>query len=150
MDWPRRVLRQLALRTPWLLRLMYRSLPDSRRHPERLVRKMLAGLGPPDRAVLARPDMFRLIVDHTAAALEAGVDGMADEVLLLTRPWGFALDAITTPVTLWCGTEDTAAPPAMAEHLAARIPGAELRRIDGEGHLALLDHFAEILASTAR
>lgn len=147
MDWPRRMLRLLAQRAPWLLRLTYRSLPDPRTHPEKLTRKLLAGLPPPDREVLARPEIFRLGVEHTAAGLQHGFDGMADEVCLLASPWGFDLKDLAVPVTLWCGTEDTAAPLGQAEYLAGHIPDAELRRIQGEGHLCLFDHWTEILAS---
>lgn len=148
MDWPRRMLRLLAQRAPWLLRLTYRSLPDPQKHPEKLTRKMLAGLPPLDREVLERPEIFRLGVEHTAIGLQHGFDGMADEVCVLARPWGFDLEDIAVPVTLWCGTEDTAAPLAQAEYLADQIPGAELRRLEGEGHLCLFDHWTEILAST--
>lgn len=147
MDLPRRMLRLLARRAPWLLRWTYRSLPDAQKHPEKLVRKLLAGLPPPDRDVLSRPEVFRLGVQHTAAGMLRGVDGMADEVCLLASPWGFELGAISLPVTLWCGTEDTAAPLAQAEYLAAAIPHAELRRIEGEGHLCLFDHWPEMLES---
>jgi pimeloyl-ACP methyl ester carboxylesterase len=147
MDWQRRTLRFLAMRAPWLLRLTYRGLPDPGRHPEKLVRKMLAGLSKPDRELLGREELFRLGTEHTIAGVIHGFDGMADEVLLLARPWGFDLESIAAPVTLWCGTEDTAAPPCQAEHLASRIPGARLHLLEGEGHLCILERWPEILES---
>jgi pimeloyl-ACP methyl ester carboxylesterase len=147
MDLPRRMLRLLAQRAPWLLRLTYRSLPEPRRHPEKLVRKMLAGLSEPDQVVLAQPEVFKLGVDHTIAGLTQGFEGMADEVLILARPWGFDIAEIALPVIVWCGREDTAAPLDQAEHLASLIPRAELRLIDGEGHLCIVEHWAEILES---
>lgn len=147
MDWQRRTLRFLATRAPWLLRLTYRGLPDPGRHPEKLVRKMLAGLSKPDRELLEREELFRLGVEHTIAGVIHGFDGMADEVLLLARPWGFDLESIAAPVTLWCGTEDTAAPLCQAEFLAARIPGARLHRLESEGHLCILERWPEILES---
>jgi pimeloyl-ACP methyl ester carboxylesterase len=129
------------------LRATYRLLPDPGRHPEKLTRKLLAGLPPVDREVLGRPEVFELGTSHTAAGVINGFDGMADEVMLLAGPWGFELSSIGVPVTLWCGTEDTAAPPVQSEFLARVIPGARLITVEGEGHLCIFDHWSEILAS---
>lgn len=147
MDWRRRVLYFMARRAPWLLRLTYRSLPDPKKHPEKLVRKMLAGLPEPDRKLLERPEIFRAGVEQTVEGVKHGFDGMIDEVTLLAKPWGFDLSSIKAPVTLWCGTEDTAAPMSMSEYLAANIPGARLRRAEGKGHLCIIEHWPEILGS---
>lgn len=147
MDWPRRGLHLLARRVPWLLRALYRHLPDAKRHPDKLARRLLAGFRGPDRAVLERPEIFRWMSQFTATALAQGADGMADEVLVLMRPWGFDVAAIGAPTLLWMGSEDAASPPAVAQALAAMIRGSEVRIVDGEGHLCLFDHFATILAS---
>jgi pimeloyl-ACP methyl ester carboxylesterase len=148
MDWRRRILYFMARRAQWLLRLTYRSLPDPKKHPEKLVRKMLAGLPEPDRRLLERPEIFRAGVEQTIEGVKQGFEGMTDEVVLLARPWGFDLGSIKVPVTLWCGSEDTAAPVSMAEYLAANIPGARLRRIEGAGHLCIIEHWVKIMEST--
>jgi pimeloyl-ACP methyl ester carboxylesterase len=44
-------------------------------------------------------------------------------------------DAITAPTLLVTGTEDNVVDPRNSDVLAERIPGAELERIDGTGHL---------------
>lgn len=148
MDWRRRLLFFMARRAPWLLRLTYRSLPDPKKHPEKLVRTMLAGLPEPDRKLLERPEIFRAGVEQTIEGVKQGFDGMIDEVMLLARPWGFDLASVKVPVTLWCGTEDTAAPPSMSGYLAAHIPNARLQLIEGKGHLGIIEHWTEILESS--
>lgn len=145
MDWQRRVLRRLALHAPWLLRLIYKRMPDPKREPDKLVRQLLAGLSEPDRAVLARPEVAELAIAHTVGALAQGFDGMADEVLVLARPWGFDLAAIRVPLTFVTGTLDSAAPISGASYLAAAIPGARLEPIEGEGHLCIIDHWGSVL-----
>jgi len=150
MDWRRRVLFSMARRAPWLLRLTYKSLPNPKKHPEKLVRTMLAGLPEPDRKLLERPEIFQAGVEQTIEGVKQGFDGMIDEVQLLARPWGFDLSSIMIPVTLWCGTEDTAAPMSMSEYLAANIPGARLQRIEGKGHLCIIERWKEIYDSLPR
>jgi pimeloyl-ACP methyl ester carboxylesterase len=147
MDFQRRALRGLALHAPWLLRLICRTLPDPRSRPEKFVRTLLGKLPAPDRELLARPEILELALAHTVTAVEHGLHGMVAEVLLLARPWGFALDAVSVPVTLWCGEQDTAAPLEQARHLAAHLPRAELRPLAGAGHLCVISHWSAILRS---
>ncbi|MFP4148457.1 MAG: alpha/beta fold hydrolase [Nitriliruptoraceae bacterium] len=51
------------------------------------------------------------------------------------------------PVTVWHGAEDRVCPLGPAERLAARIPGAILHQVAGEGHLVPIEHWHEILAT---
>ncbi len=60
------------------------------------------------------------------ASLAHGGAGIAREVRLQQRDWGFDLAAITQPVRLWHAREDTEVPFAGAELTAARIPTATL------------------------
>ncbi len=79
-----------------------------------------------------------------------GADGWVDDFLALDRPWGFSLDAVRTPVSVWQGGGDRMVPPAHGRFLLDRIPGARDRLLDGEGHLTLvLRRFEEILAEAA-
>lgn len=49
------------------------------------------------------------------------------------------LPAIRCPTLVLCGREDTLTPPPLAEEIAAAIPGAELRLLDGSGHLSPME-----------
>lgn len=49
------------------------------------------------------------------------------------------MGSIKTPVLVVCGTEDELTPQHFSDSLAGKIPGAALQRIDGAGHLVMLE-----------
>jgi fermentation-respiration switch protein FrsA (DUF1100 family) len=83
------------------------------------------------QALEALPDPG--IAAAAAHALEHG-DGMVEEYVAWARPWGFALEDVAVPVTLHQGTDDDLVPPAWAQTLADRVPGAHLELHQGAGH----------------
>ncbi|WP_281196813.1 alpha/beta fold hydrolase [Microtetraspora niveoalba] len=93
-----------------------------------------------EQAVLARPEVKRMLAAAFAEAVRPGTDGwIDDELALYGLPWGFDPAGITVPVRIWHGTRDTVIPVSHARWLAARIPAATLIE-DGEaGHAG---HFA--------
>lgn len=108
------------------------------------VAEALGGLVPPvDVAALTGA-----YADWLARALRnAGADGWIDDDLAFIRPWGFDLAALTVPVTVWQGDQDLMVPFAHGQWLAANVPGATARLLDGHGHLSLVaDHLPAILA----
>lgn len=66
-----------------------------------------------------------------------GIWGWFDDDIAFTRPWGFDLGAIAVPVQVWQGTEDLMVPLAHGQWLAARLPTADPRLVEGQGHLSL-------------
>jgi pimeloyl-ACP methyl ester carboxylesterase len=80
------------------------------------------------------------------AAVGAGIWGWVDDDLAFTQPWGFALNKIAAPVTVWHGTEDRFVPFSHGVWLAEHVPGASRALRTGEGHLSLaVGSYAEIL-----
>ena len=63
---------------------------------------------------------------------------MADELLLLTRPWTFRLEEIRVPVRLWHGEADGVVPVAMGRYLAGSIPDCRAEFIPGAGHYVVV------------
>jgi pimeloyl-ACP methyl ester carboxylesterase len=57
------------------------------------------------------------------------------------------LAGIDVPTLVISGSADRVCPPAIQAELAAAVPGADHVTIDGAGHMALLDHPAEVAAS---
>ncbi|MGH7288158.1 MAG: alpha/beta fold hydrolase, partial [Myxococcota bacterium] len=66
------------------------------------------------------------------------------DVVLFGRPWGFALADLRVPIHLWYGDADRIVPLQHGEHLAERIPRAELRIRPKEGHLGGLGASHEV------
>ncbi|WP_439551258.1 alpha/beta fold hydrolase [Falsiroseomonas sp.] len=60
------------------------------------------------------------------------------------------ITAICMPTLVMVGTDDGATPPAMAEEIARRIPGAVLQPLEGARHLTPLERPAEIAAALLR
>ena len=72
------------------------------------------------------------------AAEGAGPDGLVDDDVAFAAPWGVDLAAIRVPVLVIQGTDDRVIPASHGEWLAAHIPGAELWRQEGDGHVSSL------------
>ena len=70
-------------------------------------------------------------------ALAGGFDGWVDDDLAFTREWGFALDALAVPITVWQGDLDLMVPAAHGHWLVERIPGSRARFVPGHGHISL-------------
>jgi pimeloyl-ACP methyl ester carboxylesterase len=73
------------------------------------------------------------------SAAKAGSEGLVDDDLAFTAPWGFDVEAIVVPALLIQGGEDRVIPPSHAEVLARSIPTAELWRRPSDGHVSVLD-----------
>ena len=89
------------------------------------------------------------LADYLAAefreAVRTGIDGWIDDDLAFTRDWGFRLDALPVPVTVWQGDEDLMVPYAHGAWLAANVGGARARLLPGVGHLSLVERIGEIV-----
>jgi pimeloyl-ACP methyl ester carboxylesterase len=77
-----------------------------------------------------------------------GARGPVQEYRAL-EDWGFALEDVTAPVSVWQGDADKLVPTEHGEDVAARAPGATLVRWPGEGHLAMVTHAEELLRGAA-
>jgi pimeloyl-ACP methyl ester carboxylesterase len=84
----------------------------------------------------------------------SNLDGWLDDDLAILSPWGFDLDAITVPLTIWQGDDDRFVPFAHGQWLAARLPNADARLLEGHGHLSIAvggyDRVLDALLASAR
>lgn len=78
-------------------------------------------------------------------SVSTGIDGWLDDDLAMVKPWGFDLEKIEPPVTLWHGTADQMAPIAEARVLAATLPAVVPHMLDGEGHLSIYTRTGDML-----
>lgn len=101
------------------------------------------------------PDIDRDVLqggyaDHMAAemrrALGSGFDGWIDDDLAFVRPWGFDLERISVPVTVWQGDLDLMVPASHGAWLVEHLPSARARTPMGHGHFSLVTQYrGEIL-----
>jgi pimeloyl-ACP methyl ester carboxylesterase len=75
-----------------------------------------------------------------------GFGGWRDDDLAFVLPWGFRLDTIAVPVSIWQGRLDRMVPFAHGEWLAANIPDAREQLFDDEGHLSLAAQLPRVFA----
>jgi hypothetical protein len=63
-----------------------------------------------------------------------GLGGWIDDEIANTSPWGFDVEAISRPTSIWYDPNDTTLPHQHGEWLAAHIQGAELVVTHALGH----------------
>jgi pimeloyl-ACP methyl ester carboxylesterase len=84
--------------------------------------------------------------DLVRDGLRPGIWGWFDDDLALTGPWGFEVEEIRVPVTVWHGGHDQAVPLAHGSWLASRIPGARPELHPDHGHFSLaVARYADLL-----
>ncbi len=59
-----------------------------------------------------------------------------DDTLAFAAAWGFDLAAVSIPVLLTYGDEDSSCPVALGRFLAGAVSGAQVFEVQGEGHFA--------------
>jgi pimeloyl-ACP methyl ester carboxylesterase len=114
-----------------------------RRRPELLNTLLAAGMSPPDREVLAGPEVESILAASLREALRAGSRGASHELGVLARPWGFDPTAIRVPCYVWHGERDCTVPIDMARRMAALIPNCNATFVADEGHFSLPLRYAE-------
>jgi pimeloyl-ACP methyl ester carboxylesterase len=140
----------LGGKAPWLLEAGAMMLAGLvRRYPRFFVDRSNRDKPTADMRWMSMPSVSLDAVDTLREALRPGAWGYVQDVRVLARPWGFALENIRVPVQLWHGDLDTVIPSRHGEFLASAIPRASLRVCPGEGHMLMWNHLAEILLSAA-
>ena len=95
-------------------------------------------LAPADMALLADPKYLEYFMQTMPARFAHGVEGYTDDRLADGPGWS-SLDvgSVRCPVTVLHGLDDTIVDVSQAYHTASIVPGAELRLVEGLGHLSI-------------
>lgn len=143
----RRMLAALG-RAPWAVRSLA-ALPARlvRRFPLQALELLAPLQPPPDRVILARPEVRAALVDDLRQALRQGGRAALDDLRLLGQPWGFRLEDTAVPVELWHGEADVQVPVAVGRRVAQRLPDCRARFIPDAGHLWLFERCEEVLTT---
>jgi pimeloyl-ACP methyl ester carboxylesterase len=121
----------------------------ARYSPELFLRLSGTALADADNRALLRPATRNAYLASYREAFRQGSWGTSQDLRLLTRPWGFDLDAIDVPTVIRHGDADITVPIRHARLYAASIPNARLDVRPGHGHFSILDEDREILAVLA-
>ncbi|MFL6131704.1 MAG: alpha/beta fold hydrolase [Nocardioidaceae bacterium] len=105
----------------------------------------LGGLVSPVDEAYATGEFAARTLASFKRACTNGIEGWAEDDLAFTRHWGFELNDLTVPVSVWQGAEDRMVPFSHGQWLAAHIPGAAVHLDDDQGHLSLWARIGEIL-----
>jgi pimeloyl-ACP methyl ester carboxylesterase len=109
------------------------------------------GLLPPVDAQILSGGYAEHMAAEMRRALAAGFDGLVDDDLAFTTPWGFDLEQIRVPVTVWQGDLDLMVPFAHGGWLVEHLPNAQAAMVPGHGHISLgVTHRDAILANLLR
>jgi pimeloyl-ACP methyl ester carboxylesterase len=119
----------------------------ARRSPRLFLRLVTSELPGIDRRALGQPGLRDPFLASYAEAFRRGSRGVAQDLRVLTRPWGFRLGSIQVPASIHYGDADTTVPPRHGRLFAQAIPGAQLHIHPGHGHFSILGAAREILAS---
>lgn len=112
-------------------------------NPKNLER-MLSDLPDVDKALFSGE-----VAEHLLAMAQEsfyqGIQGAKVEGRIYAEPWGFELEEISTPVSIWQGTMDVSVPLSNGRIFATEIPSATAHFIEGEGHLSLIINHGEAI-----
>ncbi len=149
MSRPVRLTYALARRAPWLLGQFVSLLArDATRNPERAAARIKRSRPPEDQVVLSRPPVHSVLLANVPNAFRHPAT-VVHELQLAVQPWGFPLNEIRVPTSIWQGGRDDIHTTAMARHLADAIPNAHLKIEPTFASFTYLDHLDPILKTFA-
>jgi pimeloyl-ACP methyl ester carboxylesterase len=113
-------------------------------HVDTAINTFARFMPPGDQAMFEDPALRAVFVDDILLGSKDQMQAMLHDVMVFGRDWGFELGEINTPVYLLYGDADNIVPLKHGKHMAQRLPNAELRIREGEGHLGGLGASQEI------
>ncbi|MCK6579039.1 MAG: alpha/beta hydrolase [Anaerolineae bacterium] len=138
----------MGRRIPWAFAGMMNLLRGSLIKPDALpfLPRTLGKIPPVDRKALDLDGMNLMLIADQIQALATSATGVAQDLHFAVTDWGFRVQDITTPTTIWQGDADIVFPPIMGETLHRRIARSTYYVVPGAGHLLILSQWQAILA----
>lgn len=116
--------------------------------PHRRLRQLQRFLPKPDRKLLKEKPKYGIdFIKGSQEAYKQGIDAVVQEWQLYVRDWGFALDEIQVPVTLWYGDKDKMTPKYRGIHLNKVLPNSKLNLLKDEGHFSMIRNHLDTILS---
>jgi pimeloyl-ACP methyl ester carboxylesterase len=105
-----------------------------------------------DRAQLADSKRHEVVRQAITEAFRNGVSGIVDDMLCITKPWGFDVAEIHIPTRVMYGLSDVLVPRQHGEWLARNVPNATVVVDEEKGHLAdsarVTEHYRWLVEQT--
>lgn len=132
---------RLADRHPQLVRnILDMNTRQMKRNPNGVLRRISRFFSPCDHSVFFQPCNAEILVDSYLECTRCGPAGVAHDMALLARPWGFCIESIKQPVGLWYGACDVTTPGhSMGTCLQRALANSELTVVSEQGHLSMLN-----------
>ena len=121
----------------------------ARRSPRSFFYLTATSLPDIDNQTLGQPGTRESFLTNYREAFRQGSWGVAQDLRVLTQPWGFDLGSIEAPASIRHGDVDTTVPLQHARLYAEAIPSAQLHIHPGHGHFSILGGARELLAPLA-
>ena len=148
MFWLYRLMIRLRYAFPTVLGLLLRlGERISKGEADQVPLKWVLGmLGPADRAVLARREVFSVVRDGMLEALRRGPKAVIADADIYLSEWGFEVGEIGTLIHFWHGKQDRNIDWRYTEKLAGIMPQVTTHWLEEEGHYSLpVTHLDDIL-----
>ncbi len=100
-----------------------------------------------DRHIILDPILGPELLKTVQSAILNGPDGVLNDIRIFSEPWGFVLNEIKAPVTLWHGDQDTVVHNRFAIDMKSKLARADLKLIKREGHYSLLLNYRDAILS---
>lgn len=113
-------------------------------HADQAINVFARFMPPGDQEVFADSSIRAMFQDDLLLGSREQMQAIIHDAVLFSRDWGFPLSEVETPVCLLYGDADNIVPVEHGEHLSQRLPNAEFRVREGEGHLGGLGASKEI------
>ena len=104
---------------------------------------------PDRRALLADDTLGPFVVRNCREGMKHSSDGWVDDSFAFVHPWGFDLDEIKVPVSVYHGIDDAMVPVAHGQWLAEHIPSeyCTAHFLEGHGHISMqLEYLDKMIA----
>jgi pimeloyl-ACP methyl ester carboxylesterase len=129
-----------------LARVLGQRVRNARRDPGSIVESLQSDLTPYDRKIIEDVAMRKLLEASYTEALRHSARGWIDDVLALRSAWEFKLAAVTAPVRVWHGAQDTFSPAAHARWLVSQMPNAKAQVEQNASHFSAMPTLPNMLA----
>lgn len=120
----------------WITRMMLRK-------SDKMLDKMIKPLPEVDQAIFLNSVSREELINCTLEAFRNGIKGAVFEMKLLLSPWGFQLEDIAFPVSIWHGAKDTQVPLSNGKLNESLMQNATLHICENEGHHSIMKNYFE-------